>query len=260
MGIPGRATERAGPRPRVRPRARARAPAAPTGARGELKKDRRYLKKTPEQLAGLEAAFAADTHPSADRREVLGRGLGLEGQRVREWFQNRRVKARTLGATSGPPTSGPRQRRVGASGGAGRVPMECPICMEPVPRARGARLDTCGHVFHRACISKWLALNNSCPKCRAPVRRFQGRRLKDRNLIRQGEEELVLPYTVMTCEVCGSGEAEDRMILCDSCDRGFHTFCLDPPLDAVPSGEWFCPTCRAAHIRSPPSSSETVSE
>ena len=24
---------------------------------------------------------------------------------------------------------------------------------------------------------------------------------------------------------------------------GFHTFCLDPPLTAIPKGQWFCHTC-----------------
>lgn len=24
---------------------------------------------------------------------------------------------------------------------------------------------------------------------------------------------------------------------------GFHTFCLDPPLSAIPKGQWFCHTC-----------------
>jgi hypothetical protein len=33
------------------------------------------------------------------------------------------------------------------------------------------------------------------------------------------------------------------MLLCDGCDNGFHTWCLDPALDKVPPGLWFCPTC-----------------
>ena len=38
------------------------------------------------------------------------------------------------------------------------------------------------------------------------------------------------------CEECGSAEqAEDSHLLeCDRCLRGFHTGCLDPPLDGVP--------------------------
>lgn len=27
------------------------------------------------------------------------------------------------------------------------------------------------------------------------------------------------------------------------CDNPYHLQCLDPPLDAVPDGEWFCPDC-----------------
>lgn len=27
------------------------------------------------------------------------------------------------------------------------------------------------------------------------------------------------------------------------CDRPYHLKCLDPPLEAVPEGEWFCPDC-----------------
>lgn len=34
------------------------------------------------------------------------------------------------------------------------------------------------------------------------------------------------------------------MLLCDSCNRGHHTYCLKPPLDEVPTGQWFCPKCR----------------
>ncbi|WVR04433.1 hypothetical protein IAU60_001436 [Kwoniella sp. DSM 27419] len=46
------------------------------------------------------------------------------------------------------------------------------------------------------------------------------------------------------CEVCRGGHAADKILLCDGCDRGFHTYCLDPPLTAVPTNEeWFCNAC-----------------
>ncbi len=50
----------------------------------------------------------------------------------------------------------------------------------------------------------------------------------------QGEEK---------CEVCGSGEDNATMLLCDRCSCGFHIGCLDPPLSAVPAGEWCCSLC-----------------
>jgi hypothetical protein len=45
------------------------------------------------------------------------------------------------------------------------------------------------------------------------------------------------------CSVCGKRDVGDRMLLCDGCDRGWHLFCLDPPLENVPHGAWCCPVC-----------------
>ena len=42
------------------------------------------------------------------------------------------------------------------------------------------------------------------------------------------------------CEKCGSTEGEERMVLCDMCDAGYHIDCLEPKLKAVPEGEWIC--------------------
>ena len=50
------------------------------------------------------------------------------------------------------------------------------------------------------------------------------------------------------CEVCRNPECEDLMILCDSCDKGYHIFCLDPPLSAIPEGDWFCEQCSATSV------------
>jgi hypothetical protein len=49
------------------------------------------------------------------------------------------------------------------------------------------------------------------------------------------------------CEVCGSPHHTDSdvMLLCDVCDNGWHLKCLQPPLDAVPDGDWLCPRCAA---------------
>jgi PHD and RING finger domain-containing protein 1 len=38
------------------------------------------------------------------------------------------------------------------------------------------------------------------------------------------------------------------LLLCDSCDLGYHLECLTPPLSRVPRGEWFCPDCRAQGV------------
>jgi hypothetical protein len=34
------------------------------------------------------------------------------------------------------------------------------------------------------------------------------------------------------------------MLLCDGCNLGFHTYCLRPPLAAIPDTDWFCLSCK----------------
>ncbi|KAI8621788.1 chromatin remodelling complex Rsc7/Swp82 subunit-domain-containing protein [Chytriomyces sp. MP71] len=47
------------------------------------------------------------------------------------------------------------------------------------------------------------------------------------------------------CEVCQkAGEDETLMVLCDACDKGYHTYCLNPKMDKAPVGSWHCPACR----------------
>ncbi|KAF7793518.1 hypothetical protein EIP86_004632 [Pleurotus ostreatoroseus] len=46
------------------------------------------------------------------------------------------------------------------------------------------------------------------------------------------------------CVVCNEDHGDDNAPLeCDKCDNPWHLKCLDPPLDAIPDGEWFCPDC-----------------
>lgn len=33
------------------------------------------------------------------------------------------------------------------------------------------------------------------------------------------------------------------MLLCDGCDDGFHMHCLDPALQSIPEGDWYCNEC-----------------
>lgn len=48
------------------------------------------------------------------------------------------------------------------------------------------------------------------------------------------------------CEICHKNGHEDSLLLCDGCNRGFHTFCLNPPLSSVPKTDWFCFQCLTA--------------
>ncbi|KAL7466087.1 hypothetical protein ACHAXS_006384 [Conticribra weissflogii] len=63
----------------------------------------------------------------------------------------------------------------------------------------------------------------------------------------EDEEDSSDPYISKSscCKTCRSGFKGDQMLLCDGCDELFHFKCLDPPLDSVPEGDWFCSNCES---------------
>ncbi|KAJ8266565.1 hypothetical protein GJAV_G00131950 [Gymnothorax javanicus] len=51
------------------------------------------------------------------------------------------------------------------------------------------------------------------------------------------------------CKVCRKKGEDDKLILCDECNKAFHLFCLRPVLYSIPEGEWLCPACQPAMAR-----------
>ncbi|KAF9737061.1 PLU-1-like protein [Paraphaeosphaeria minitans] len=45
------------------------------------------------------------------------------------------------------------------------------------------------------------------------------------------------------CETCGTENDPSNILLCDSCDVGYHGYCLDPPIRGIPECDWHCPKC-----------------
>lgn len=68
----------------------------------------------------------------------------------------------------------------------------------------------------------------------------------DNNCNDSGEEE---SKGDIPCEVCGSGDRGDAMLICGNedgslgCGVGTHIDCCDPPFEEVPEEDWFCPKC-----------------
>ena len=61
-------------------------------------------------------------------------------------------------------------------------------------------------------------------------------------------QEAFRPRKEFVCEVCHLPELDRVLLLCDSCNRGFHMHCLLPPLSKVPPGLWVCPQCTDAGV------------
>ncbi|KAF8468142.1 PLU-1-like protein-domain-containing protein [Kalaharituber pfeilii] len=45
------------------------------------------------------------------------------------------------------------------------------------------------------------------------------------------------------CETCGRGTDNVNMLICDGCDHGYHTYCLDPVVKNIPERDWYCNRC-----------------
>uniref|UniRef100_A0A452TGQ9 PHD and RING finger domain-containing protein 1 n=1 Tax=Ursus maritimus TaxID=29073 RepID=A0A452TGQ9_URSMA len=126
----------------------------------------------------------------------------------------------------------------------------CPICLNTFRDQAVGTPENCAHYFCLDCIVEWSKNANSCPvdrtifKCICIRARFGGKILKKIPVenARAGDDEEEDPTF---CEVCGRSDREDRLLLCDGCDAGYHMECLDPPLQEVPVDEWFCPECAA---------------
>lgn len=74
---------------------------------------------------------------------------------------------------------------------------------------------------------------------------------KNKSLLRK-ERSTVL-QCLLCCQRCCvvsvfAGE-DDKLILCDECNKAFHLFCLRPALYEVPDGEWQCPACQPPTAR-----------
>lgn len=42
------------------------------------------------------------------------------------------------------------------------------------------------------------------------------------------------------CLICKNDTHHDRLLICEFCNAEYHIYCLDPPLESVPEGDFFC--------------------
>lgn len=82
------------------------------------------------------------------------------------------------------------------------------------------------------------------------VQKFQDNTSLDPERKKELDNILVGPYDIPkapwedgVCKVCGIDKDDDSVLLCDTCDSEYHTYCLNPPLVRIPEGDWHCPSC-----------------
>ncbi|CAM4574675.1 PHD and RING finger domain-containing protein 1 isoform X2 [Caretta caretta] len=143
----------------------------------------------------------------------------------------------------------------------------CPICLNTFRNQAVGTPESCAHYFCLDCIVEWSKNANSCPVDRILFKyicirvRFGGEILKkipvENTKAQDGDSGEDDPTF---CEVCGRSDREDRLLLCDGCDAGYHMECLNPPLSEIPVDEWFCPACAPANAAVAAADTDHVSE
>lgn len=130
----------------------------------------------------------------------------------------------------------------------------CAVCLNRFLGQEVGTPESCDHIFCLDCIQEWAKNMNTCPVDRSVFRLILVR--KGDHVVHQisvpapgeqEEQEQQEEEDLTYCEVCGRCDREDRLLLCDACDLGYHCECLSPPLDSVPIEEWYCPDCAPDH-------------
>ena len=73
------------------------------------------------------------------------------------------------------------------------------------------------------------------------------------NIDHRLDHSLRKPGADECCVVCESDVDEAVMLMCDGCGKGYHTYCLQPPLAAIPDAiVWLCPNCEKEGVQVEP--------
>nr|VZI06096.1 unnamed protein product [Spirometra erinaceieuropaei] len=127
------------------------------------------------------------------------------------------------------------------------VETQCPICCEDI-QPPVATPESCNHHFCFSCLNEWAKIRHECPLDRGPfelilISTSIGGPIVERRFAPPAYQPPPEVEDTTACEICHSQEDEENLLLCDGCDRGYHTYCLHPPLSSIPEGDWFCPEC-----------------
>eukprot|EP00747_Dinoflagellata_sp_TGD_P171342 gnl/TRDRNA2_/TRDRNA2_205179_c0_seq1.p1 gnl/TRDRNA2_/TRDRNA2_205179_c0~~gnl/TRDRNA2_/TRDRNA2_205179_c0_seq1.p1 ORF type:complete len:358 (-),score=43.37 gnl/TRDRNA2_/TRDRNA2_205179_c0_seq1:31-1104(-) len=154
-----------------------------------------------------------------------------------------------------------------ATSARGESKVVCVICQDEFGLGECSEVRACGHRFCTPCIYNWAQSCSQCPLCKSEMGAlgpaFRARIANDsdrhpqeeavprrRLKVWQSDEDDLFGFADMdeddehcVCEICHLGNNPAQLLLCDTCDAGYHTYCLSPSLPAVPSGSWHCSRC-----------------
>ncbi|KAG3119591.1 hypothetical protein PI124_g2256 [Phytophthora idaei] len=132
----------------------------------------------------------------------------------------------------------------------------CCICQDVVDILKQGHLSSCDHRFHYDCIVAWAKVTNLCPLCKTKfnsvTRQDAQGAVVHREVIKDvkqiyrpdpSDHDIAAQLRLVNqarCELCGSGEDEHVLLLCEAlgCGVANHTYCIG--LRSVPNTSWYC--------------------
>ncbi|XP_063362832.1 PHD and RING finger domain-containing protein 1-like [Cydia amplana] len=179
-------------------------------------------------------------------------GSSVGARRRRALPQLRDSDADSDGSVGPAPSAPPKPASGFASDSSEGNSDKCSICLMRFTEQEVGTPANCEHIFCLDCITEWSKNVNTCPVDRITfdsivVRTCAGGRVLRSDPVqvtdRRPSVEMLVIEDPTVCEICGSMENEDSMLLCDGCDLGFHMHCLTPPLLEIPIDQWHCASC-----------------
>ncbi|XP_039307703.1 zinc finger protein DPF3 isoform X2 [Solenopsis invicta] len=138
--------------------------------------------------------------------------------------------AESAGTTGGPPTpGGPNsEKKAGGKSSAAQPSPYCDFCLGDATQNKKTggseelvSCSDCGRSGHPTCLQFTANMIVS-------VRKYRWQCIECK-----------------CCSICGTSDNDDQLLFCDDCDRGYHMYCLAPPLASPPEGSWSCRLCIA---------------
>ncbi|KAJ3554151.1 hypothetical protein NP233_g12482 [Leucocoprinus birnbaumii] len=98
--------------------------------------------------------------------------------------------------------------------------------------------NECGRIDHPSCMK--------LDEIGDMIRSYPWKCLECKNCELCGEkgDDVSVSLALSAFGISGSDYVKSNILFCDRCDRGWHGNCMQPPIDVIPEGEWYCPPCQ----------------
>lgn len=109
--------------------------------------------------------------------------------------------------------------------------------------------DTCPKAFHLCCLEPELEEAPEgewfCPQCEKDGIAAKKKEQNAEALAKAAVDSDGIQHFEY-CTWCKDG---GELILCETCPQAYHIDCLNPPLNKIPTQEWYCPRCSCPKLK-----------